>query len=235
MTALLILTALELEARALARELELPPLSSFSFPAFGRPRLRLAPVGLRAALCGARWRELSDGLDHPLVVSAGVCGALERALAPASLVIPERVMGPSGDLYAVAAGAHRTVLARAGRPAETGLVLTVREAVETPAAKAALRAETGAVAVDMESAVIAACAQAAGWPALVVRAVADGAHEDLPKDLVDLVTPVGRLAHRRALALAITRPGVLPHVLTLWGRTRRALAAVARALRAIIE
>jgi len=42
----LILTAVDLEARALARELELPLLRRFSFSTYGRDALRLAPVGL---------------------------------------------------------------------------------------------------------------------------------------------------------------------------------------------
>ena len=58
MSRILILTAVELEARALARHLELPALPSLPFPAFGRGTLRLAPVGLRAALLAERWPAL---------------------------------------------------------------------------------------------------------------------------------------------------------------------------------
>src|SRR5215831_6007397 len=93
---LLVLTAIELEARALARRLELPRLTHFPFLAFGRGSVRLAPVGIGAGLCRARWARLLEGLGCPLVISAGVCGGLDPRLAPGDLVIPGRVTGPDG-------------------------------------------------------------------------------------------------------------------------------------------
>ena len=61
MSRILILTAVELEARALARHLELPALPTIGVPAFGRGTVRLAPVGLRAALLTQRWPALHLG------------------------------------------------------------------------------------------------------------------------------------------------------------------------------
>ena len=86
MVAILVLTAVELEARALARALSLPLLPSLSFPAFGRGTLRVAPVGLRAGLLAARWTALVAASDRPLVVSAGVCGGLDPDLRVGDLV-----------------------------------------------------------------------------------------------------------------------------------------------------
>ena len=111
MSRILILTAVELEARALARQLELPALPSLPFPAFGRGTLRLAPVGLRAALLAERWPGVRLGLDQPLVISAGVCGALAPDLRAGDLILPESVIGPAAErlnvtptAYARAAG-----------------------------------------------------------------------------------------------------------------------------------
>lgn len=234
MNSILILTALEFEARALARELELPLLRAFSFPAFGRGTLRLAPVGLRAALCGARWDPLLVGLNHPLVISAGVCGALDPRLRPGDLVIPAEVTGTPDGPHAIAVGHHRAAVARGGAAAWTGALITTREVVATPGAKAALFAASGAVAADMESAAIVARATACGCPALVVRAVSDGAGQSLPPELTHLVTREGRLDWGRALTLIVARPATLPDVLGLGRRTRRALGAVARVLAALI-
>ncbi len=234
MKPVLILTAVELEARALARELELPSLRAFSFPAFGRGMGRLAPVGLRAGLCGSRWATLLDGLDHPLIVSAGLCGGLDPRLHPGDLVIPDRVIGASGELHPIAAAHHRAAVTRAGGSACTGPLVTTREVVATPEAKAALFVASGAVAADMESAVIVARAVAAGCPALVVRGVSDSAGQGLPAELTHLVTPEGRLRLARALVLGVTRPATLPRALGLGRRTRQALAAVARVLAALI-
>jgi len=231
---ILILTAVELESRALARELELPLLRAFSFPVFGRGDLRLAPVGLRAVLCGSRWAALLDGLADPLVVSAGVCGGLDPRLHPGDLVSPERVIDAAGDPHPIATPHHRAAVAGAGATACTGPLITTLGVVATPEAKAALFAASGAVAADMESAVIVARAAAAGYPALVVRAISDSASQSLPPELTRLVTPDGRLRLARALAMTVTRPATLPGALELRRRTHQALRAVARVLAALI-
>ena len=54
MRAILILTAIELEARVLARALELPVLAARPSFAFGRGAVRLATVGLGAARLGSQ-------------------------------------------------------------------------------------------------------------------------------------------------------------------------------------
>ena len=229
---ILILTAVELEARALARQLELPALPALPFPAFGRGDLRLAPVGLRAGLLPARWPSLLSGLDRPLVVSAGVCGALAPDLQSGDLVLPESVLGPAAQRLNVTPTAYARAIALAPT-ARRGTMATSREVVSTAEAKAALFAATGAVAVDMESSVILAHAATTGCPTLVVRGVSDTARESLPPELIGLVTPAGRLSTVRALTLTVTRPRVLPRALALRQATRRALIAVARLLAAL--
>jgi hypothetical protein len=228
---ILILTAVELEARALARQLELPALPSLPFPAFGRGTLRLAPVGLRAALLAERWPGLRLGLDQPLVISAGVCGALAPDLRAGDLILPESVIGPSAERLNVTPTAYARAAAL-GTAARHGTLLTTRDVVATPTDKAALHARTGAVAVDMESSLILTFAAGAGCPTLVVRGVSDAAGESVPPELIGLVTEAGKLRPGRVLALGVTRPYVLPRALALRHATQRALAAVARLLTA---
>ena len=231
MSGILILTAVELEARALARQLELPAITSLPFPAFGRGDLRVAPVGLRAGLLSSRWPAITAGLDRPLVISAGVCGALAPDLQAGDLVLPESVIGPSAERLNVTPTAYARAIGLA-RAARRGTLATSREVVATAEAKAALFARTGAVAVDMESSVILAHAAGAGCPTLVVRGVSDAAGESLPPELIGLVTEAGKLRTARALALTLTRPRVLPRALALRQATQRALTAVARLLAA---
>jgi len=213
---ILILTAVELEARALARRLELPPITVLPFPAYGRGLLRVAPVGLRAGLLASRWPRLLAGFNYPLVVSAGVCG----------------VLGPSGERLNVTPTRHRQATELAGS-ARGGTLVTSPEPVATVEAKAALFASSGALAVDMESSVILAHAGAAGCPTLVVRGVSDTAGESLPLELIDLMTPAGKLRPMRALALTVTRPRLVPRAMALRQATRRALTAVAQVLAAL--
>lgn len=234
MTPILVLTAVELEARVLARLLELPLLESFPFLAFGHERVRVAPVGLRAASCGPRWNALLNGLRDPLIISGGVCGALDPRLAHGDVVIPERVIDTSGRSFPIAATAHGDAVAGAGPRVCTGLLVTTADVVATPMAKAALFASTGASAVDMESALIVARAAASDRPALVVRAVSDDARQTLPAELAGLLTPEGRMKVSRALAMTLTRPSTLTGAIDLGRRTRQALRAVARVLAGLV-
>jgi hypothetical protein len=234
----LILTAVELEARALARDLELPVVPSLRFPAFGRDGILIAPVGLRAGLLDARWPQLAGGADRPLIVSAGICGGLDPRLRPGDLVVPESVLASSGELYNVTPSQHRRALGAAARrvrgATRSGVLVTTRDVVGTPEAKAELHARTGALAADLESAVILARASATGCASLVVRGVSDSAAESLPPELLGLVTVEGRLRSARALALMAKRPAVLPRALALNHATRKALRAVASLLAALI-
>jgi len=231
---ILILTAVELEARALARQLELPVLAPLAFSAYGRGSLRVAAVGLRAGLLGARWPELQLGLDRPLVISAGVCGALAPDLRTGDLVLPESVLGPRGERLNVTPTQHQRAVALARAGARGGVLATSAEVMATPQQKAALLDRTGAIAVDMESSMVLAHAVTAGCPALVVRGVSDAASESLPPELIGLMSPEGKLRAGRALALTVTHPRVLPRALALRQGTRRALAAVARLLAAFV-
>jgi len=189
----------------------------------------VGPVGIGASSCDVRWPLLVAGLGAPVVVSAGVCGGLDPRLEPRDVVIPESIADPTGVVRETSSDAHRRAMAGAAG-ACTGRLVSSRAVVATAAAKAALRASSGAAAVDMESALIAERAAAAGWPALVIRGVSDGASQDLPADLIRLVTPDGRLRPGRALATLIGRPGLIGEALALRRRTLAALAAVARVL-----
>lgn len=228
MVAILILTAVELEARALARALSLPSLPSLSFPAFGRGTIRVAPVGLRAGLLGSRWTALVPAADRPLVVSAGVCGGLDPALRSGDLVLPDGVINEGGLRLPVTGALEQRAAAAGDAPAQTGVMATASLVVATPAAKAALRAATGAVAVDMESAAILEAAAARGCFSLVVRAVSDDARETLPDELMRLMGADGRIRCGGVLALA--HPRVFRRALHLRRSTRRALASVADSL-----
>ena len=200
------------------------------FRAFGRGSLRVAPVGLRAGLLPERWPALAEGLPRPLVVSAGVCGGLHPRLAPGDLVVPDRVIGPAGERFDLEPSVHRATVFRGAASVHGGCLVTTHEVAATAEAKAALRARTGAVAVDMESAAILGAAREAGWPGLVVRGVSDSAAQAVPSELMRLVGVDGRLGLAGAVALVLTQPRAIPRAIELGRGTRQALRAVARAL-----
>jgi len=242
-TDVLVLTALELEARGLARQLELPRLPRFAFPVYGLElspalrvpgRLRLAPVGLRAALLRDRWPALAADLLSPLVISAGTCGALAPGLGVGDLLLPESVLGLHRERLNVTPGAHAAALGLAPE-ARQGLLLTSADVVGTPGEKAERFHATAAEAVDLESALILAWAASQGCPSLVIRAVSDTARQHLPSELGSVVTPEGKIRAGRAVALFLTHPRTIPRALLLQRGTGRALQAVARLIAALVQ
>ena len=218
MTRALVLTAVEVEARALARRLGLGRVATSRWLHYRSGALEVVCVGLGAG----RLAEHTAGLAPvSLVISAGACGALAPDLGRGDLVIPETILTPDGARLATDA---RPGLSRAGA------LLTVRSVVGTPADKARLWLETGALAVDMESATILAWARARGVPVVVVRAVADTARETVPADLGGLVDPGGRVQAGRAVRAALARPRALADAIALGRGADAALQAVAAEL-----
>ena len=232
LAAILILTAVELETRALARALSLPTRLSLPFLAFRSDRVCIAPIGVGASRLKERWPTLVPAADRPLIVSAGVCGALDPTLAVGDLVLPERVIDDSGTHHAVTAGRQRAAIAVRAH-ACGGAMVSARQAMATPEAKAVLRAETGGAAVDMESAAIVATAAEHGCASLIVRGVSDDARETLPTELLAMMSDDGRLRARGLLALA--QPHLLGAALRLRRASREALARVASALGLLVE
>jgi len=237
---ILVLTATEVEAAALARGLSLPRIASPSGRAYAAGPLHLAVVGLRASLLPAMLPLMLPGdvaltRGRPLVISAGLCGGLDPALRAGDLVLPSGVVDARGERHEVARRHHARAQERLEGRARTGDLLEVADVVATPAAKAALFMRTAAVAVDMESAHILRAAAAAGCPALVVRAVSDAAGEALPPPLLDVVAPGGRLRPGRALGAVLASPAAWPALLRLRRATAAALATVSEAIQGIVE
>ncbi len=218
MTRVAVFTAVDLEARSLARWLGLARVPGSDWPHYRAGALELVCVGLRASELEPRASRVAE---PALVVSAGACGALSPGLAEGDLVVPETVVSPTGARYATA---------EVGSLRRAGTLVTVDEVVATPGAKARLWVETAALACDMESAAILEWARARGIPAVVIRAVSDTAVRGVPADLAAVVESDGRVRTIRAVRAVLARPRAFVDALTLRTGTNAALKAVARAL-----
>lgn len=104
-----------------------------------------------------------------MLIATGFAGALDPRLALGALVLAANV-----------SDAKLLALAEKIAPAHLGALASTALPVETVAAKRALAAETGASAVDMETAAIAAACARAAVPLLAIRAISDRADEPLP-------------------------------------------------------
>jgi nucleoside phosphorylase len=214
-TRLLVLTAIDLEARDLARQLGLAPVPGSTWPRFAGGAVEIVAVGIGACHLG----RLAPAAPA-LVVSAGACAGLAPTLAVGALVVPETVLATDGRRHATAvAGALR----------RHGTLATTDHVLEDAAAKSRLWLATGALAVDMESAPILEWAAARGVPAMVVRAVSDPASRGVPADLARVVHD-GRVRPMRAVSAVLARPRALADAMALRTGTTAALKTVATAL-----
>lgn len=140
----------------------------------GEHRLRV----LRCGMGAAHAREAADRIRFdpaPVVAVCGLCSALDADCLPGDLVVPDRLQIDDHSTRVMAADRLRGLLAAQGWRVHGGTLLGV-DRIVVGAERMALR-ESGANALDMESAWLAAGAGAR--PFVVMRVVVDGPSAEL--------------------------------------------------------
>lgn len=192
-------------------------------------RSALAPAhGLdyaeQGTLAGRRWVLAANGAGPRLaaiaarscgpvdrIVTTGFCGALDPALAPADVVVCDRVIDSDSNRRFRTADAFGATCLSGDR-----VIQSARE-------KAELRQTTGAGVVEMEAAGVAAEAEALGVPLHCIRVVTDTADEDMRIDFNAARDETGRFRTGRILASALRRPRTgIPELLKLNERAKLA-------------
>ena len=140
-----------------------------------------------------------SGVD--LLVSWGIAGGLDPALPSGTLIVPGAVVGPAGERIGLAGECRDTE--------HGGMIAGSDTVVSTPDAKAAIRAATGAVAVDMETHRVASVARDAGLPCIAIRAISDPAIRALPPGTENVVDAAGNPRILPVIAGLIRRPASL--------------------------
>ncbi len=192
----------------------------------------------RATETARRAFDLIPGAD--LVIGTGVVGALSSGLKPGDLVLSDRTMTIHADghvdeqVTAVGDAQLRAVgrsLAIAGLPYSTGAILTSHRVLTTGAEKRRAKEITGAIAVDMETAAIAAEATVRGLPFVAIRAVLDEVDDEIVG--AAMADQDGNVKPLAATSFLLRNPATMLKLPRMIRNLSRATAAIADALTAI--
>lgn len=197
-------------------------------------------TGIGIAQARATARRALQVLPTPrMVISTGVAGGLAPQLRAGDLVIADRLLMESdgtgafesvnveAEIVQLAHGAMR----RAGLTAAAGPMLTARRVLSSVADKREAHRRSGALAVDMESAAIAAEMAPGAAPFLCVRAIVDAASDELPG--AELAEESGQVPMLKAAAYFLRNPSALTQVPLILKNMGRSTAAIAAALEAL--
>ena len=175
-----------------------------------------------------------------LVIATGLAGALSEELRPGDLVLADRLIleeerrGLAPTRVAIApADLARFKAALASYPLTfaTGTILTAAQILKDGAAKRDAHTRTGALAVDMESAAIAAEAYRCGRRFACVRAVLDTVDEEIVG--AELAGPDGEVRPLAAAGFVLRNPAAVVGLTRMMRSLNRATAALAAALEAL--
>lgn len=167
------------------------------------------------------------------LVSWGSAAALANHIEPGSLILPETIIAANGVRFTADADWHTRLYSRL----HTHFTTYTQALVESPdvvcsvVAKRLLCERTSAVAVDMESAALAALAQEAKVPFMAIRVVADTAEMAVPPRLVEIMNSDVRFQQLRLAGAVMLHPADWPTIARLaWGfrAAQTTLAGVAK-------
>jgi adenosylhomocysteine nucleosidase len=226
-----VVAALAAEARALGRAREhRAERASFGNLAFLSDGSMVAVSGIGAQAAALAARALVDAGVAGLM-TFGLAGGLDPTLTAGSIVLPTEVLSRDNARRYPTSAPWRERLAHileAQRRIVRGPLLTSASAIGSPAEKQTAWRETGAVAVDMESAAVAAMAAEHDLPFISVRVVIDTAHDVVPAAVVR-ASSEGRVLIGGLVAGLAAAPAEL---LDLWRLAKRYRSAM-RALRLV--
>ena len=168
-----------------------------------------------------------------LVLTCGFAGGLNPDLKLGDVVFElpltpslspsdgERVSARTGE------GLVAKLLAGGAKPAK---LFCADRIATTVAEKKALRDETGADAVEMESAAIHAVCRERGIPCATIRVISDTANEDLPLDFNALAKPDRSLDFGKLFLAIAKSPGKIGALMALQKKTKFAAERLADVL-----
>ena len=194
----------------------------------GAADVRVLHTGVGENIARHRTAAFLDREQPRLVISSGFAGAVADELEVGDLLVAENFSDAS--LVASAAAALTDCDVHVGRLA------TASGIVDSPADRAAFAEQSRAVAVDMETAFIAAACAARGVPMLSLRAISDSAAAPLPAPASVLFDVDRQRTSYGALLLHVMKdPGAISKLVRFASQVATARRSLTRALELVIR
>ncbi|MBX3450044.1 MAG: 5'-methylthioadenosine nucleosidase [Planctomycetaceae bacterium] len=173
---------------------------------------------------------LLDAHSPHWVISSGFAGGLSDAARAGHIVVADSVVNASGEQLSL--DTHMT--SDPARGLHVGRVYTTDAIVRTVSEKRSLAANSGAIAVDMESFAVARVCRERQVRCLVIRALTDDVTADLPQEALTLFGETGTVRFGAVVGSLLKRPGSASDLWKLREQGQRAAAALATFLDGVV-
>ena len=162
----------------------------------------------------------------PGIISFGVAGGLAPHLRSGACVVGSAVLSGSNRIPTSHEWSRKLLDTIPG--SVSGMLLGVARPIAHPDEKRELYLQTGAIAVDMESHIVAAVGAAHELPVAAIRVITDPAKRALPVSAVAAMRPNGTTDIGAMLRSVLKRPRELPALLLTAFDARAARASLVR-------
>jgi adenosylhomocysteine nucleosidase len=183
-------------------------------------------------ICGGDGHNLAASLARAMaagcggLISFGVAGGLAPDLKPGTCVIGSAILDDEGRQETDARWASR--LMKIIPDAVHGPIVGVREPIAHASAQRDLHKQTGAIAVDMESQVVARAAARHGVPLAAIRVVVDPVERTIPRSALAGARPDGTIDPLAVVRSLIRYPRDLGGLIRMSLDARAARATLVR-------
>ncbi len=176
------------------------------------PGIRVICSGDGRNLAASLTRAISEARTFPEgcggLISFGVAGGLAPNLDPGACVVGSAILSGSSRMPTDRQWSQR--LMQTIPDAVHGMLVGVPAPIGHPEAKRRLYLRTGAVAVDMESHIVASVAASHGLPCAAIRVITDPAMRALPTSAIAAMRPDGTTNIGAMIRSVMKKPRELP-------------------------
>lgn len=195
-------------------------------------------AGFSAVVGAGNWSRTTTLVESAVrqascLISFGIAGALAPELRTGGVIVSTNVIAADKRWWAEKRFRDRIADFARGIGALEGPVLGAPAILATAAQKRRAWNETRAVAVDLESDIVARIATSAGIPFIVLRSIADPAYRELPPTALIPLSEDGTPRLAWVLASVLRQPRQLASLVGLAREVRTAQLALAGPARAL--